>query len=405
MARLMALMIVWVWTGCGGDGANTAVDGAASGADATLDPTADARRNDAAPPSDAPADSEGCAGTSLLAVPSHTAQRGPWPVGASTAQVGALTVEVWYPATFGSDAGQSAIRYDIREQLPPSEQATIPNADNPWQDCDCYRDLPIDTSHGPYPVVVFIHGTAGFRTQSLAQMTHWASRGFVVVAADHPGLKLADMLSFLCPDQASGDRDLAGNVDAILEALGTPTGQLAFLADRLDMQRIAVTGHSAGGGGAASVAARPGVKVVIPMAAGPTLPAGDAISLFMGAESDTVVSYDSVRSGYDASPSPKRFVGIGNTGHLAFSQLCELRNAQGKDLVTVAQDYNVCGAFLANSLFDCNEEYIAGSIATEIVNYATSAALESELHCSDAADNFANLLDNYPQVISLDESL
>ena len=32
-------------------------------------------------------------------------------------------------------------------------------------------ELPIDDQNGPYPVVVFIHGTASWRTQSLTQMT------------------------------------------------------------------------------------------------------------------------------------------------------------------------------------------------------------------------------------------
>ena len=134
----------------------------------------------------------GCDGASLLAPPADLAAPGPWPVGVRTAKVGNLTVEIWYPAQVGSDAGKPTERYDIRLQLPASEAAKIPDADNPWQDCDCVRDLPLDDAHGPYPVVLFVHGTASFRHQSLHQMTHWASRGFVVVAADHPGLKLGD---------------------------------------------------------------------------------------------------------------------------------------------------------------------------------------------------------------------
>ena len=85
--------------------------------------------------------------------------------------------------------------YDLREHLPKSEQGKISDSKNPWQACSCYRDLPIDEGHGPYPVLVFVHGTAGFRTQSLSQLTHLASRGFVVLAADHPGLMLADILA------------------------------------------------------------------------------------------------------------------------------------------------------------------------------------------------------------------
>lgn len=48
--------------------------------------------------------------------------------------------------------------------------------------------------HGPYPVVVFAHGFSGFSGQSLPQMTHWASRGFVVVSADHPSVGLRTFL-------------------------------------------------------------------------------------------------------------------------------------------------------------------------------------------------------------------
>lgn len=328
-------------------------------------------------------------------------------MGVRTVSVGALTVEVWYPAKFGSDAGKTPVRYDIRPQLPASQQGMISDSDNPWQDCDCYRDLELDTSHGPYPVVVFVHGTAAFRTQSLAQMTHWASRGFVVVAADHPGLKLADMLSFVCPDSASGSQNLDADVDAMLGALESPSGELDFLADRIDMTRIGVVGHSAGGNAAGAASAKDGVRIVIPMAAGPTTDASGALetSLFLGADADAVVSYSSVKSGYESSPSPKRFIGIGNTGHLAFSQLCELTNTAGKNLVEVADAAGVCGVFLAGALYDCKDEYIAGPLASEIVNYATSAALESVLHCSGAAANFDALQSNYPEVVDHSDSL
>ena len=131
-------------------------------------------------------DVTGCAGASLLPNPMDFAARGPWAVGSRSVAIGSLTAEVWYPAPPGSDAGTEPARYDIRKQLPASESAKIPDADNPWQTCDCARDLELDAARGPYPVVLFVHGTASFRHQSLHQVTHWASRGFVVVAADHP---------------------------------------------------------------------------------------------------------------------------------------------------------------------------------------------------------------------------
>ena len=100
----------------------------------------------------------GCDGVPLLAAPADPAARGPWTVGARTVTMSGLKAEVWYPARPGSAGGASKITYDIREHLPPAEASKIPDADNPPQPCDCFRDLPIDDQHGPYPLVVFIHG-------------------------------------------------------------------------------------------------------------------------------------------------------------------------------------------------------------------------------------------------------
>ncbi|MEO8554243.1 MAG: hypothetical protein ABI678_29910, partial [Kofleriaceae bacterium] len=228
----------------------------------------------AAPPDIAPGgELVGCEGAALLASPSDYAARGPWPVGARTATVGGLTTEVWYPATIGSDAGTTPARYDIRAELSPTEAAKISDADNPWQACDCVRELPLDGTHGPYPVILFVHGTASFRHQSLSIVTHWASRGFVVIAADHPGLKLGDLLAQACGGTAS-PQDLGGNLDALIAAVGQPAGDLAFLAGHVDAKRLAVAGHSAGAGAAAAASGKPGVRVVISMAGVATTAAG-----------------------------------------------------------------------------------------------------------------------------------
>ena len=126
--------------------------------------TGDATTGDAASTTSTSADPNavpGCDTGSFLPVPEDTSVRGPWPVGARTVDVAGLTVEVWYPAIVGSDAGQEKIRYDIREGLPDSEQGKVSDDDNPWQPCDCYRDLPLDELHGPYPAVVpRVTGTA-----------------------------------------------------------------------------------------------------------------------------------------------------------------------------------------------------------------------------------------------------
>ena len=113
----------------------------------------------------------GCAATTLYDVPDDPAVRGPSPVGARTVRVplpddeGEITVEAWYPAVLGSEENVAPREYDLREVLPPGEGAKIPDEDATSDGliCDCYSDLPIDAEHGPYPLLILIHGTASMR--------------------------------------------------------------------------------------------------------------------------------------------------------------------------------------------------------------------------------------------------
>ena len=357
-------------------------------------------------PADEPATLDGCDGQKLYQMPGDASKPGPWPVGTRTVQVGRLTVEVWYPAVWNSEEGAAPELYDIRKQLPLSQQAIIPDADNTWQQCDCYRDLPMDTERGPFPVIVFQHGTAAFRTESLTHMTHWASRGFVVAAADHPGLRLADSLALLCPDSSSGSQNLSGDFDATVAALTEQNGQLAFLAGNIDMTRVGAVGHSAGGNAVSGYSSKPGVRVVIPLAAGGTTAASSTLesTLYLGGKADSVVSYSNVRSGYEASASPKRLVGISNTGHLVMSDLCELRNSAGKDMVEVATEHGICGLQLASFLFDCDPTYLDPEVGWDIVNFATTAVLQDVLHCSGAAAQLDDITTVFPDVTEYEKS-
>ncbi|MBZ5708534.1 hypothetical protein [Nannocystis pusilla] len=388
-------------TDAAGETAATADTSTTSGA--TTPTTTEAPTTTTDDSTGASADVPGCAGGSFIPVPKDTSLPGPWPVGARTVSVGDLTVEVWYPAALGSEAGHEQIRYDIRSGLPDAEQGKVPDADNPWQTCECWRDLPLDEDHGPYPAVLFVHGTAGFRSQSLEHMVHWASRGFVVLAADHPGLWLKDLLGSLCGGP-NVPRDLAGDLAQMLAAIEAPAGELAFLADHVDADRIGMAGHSAGGSAIAGAGAS--ARVLIPMAAG-GVEAGAALesTLILGALSDQVVAYSEQQSGFENSPAPKRLVGIAEAGHLAFSSLCSLKNAQGQDFLAIAEANDVCGAQFAGLLFDCSPDYTPDATSWEIAQFASSAALESVLRCTDAADNFAELQAKFPAVAEYQEAL
>jgi hypothetical protein len=341
----------------------------------------------------------GCEGSSLLALPDDTSEPGPWLVGARTVDVGGLRVEVFYPAApLGpNDAAPQAKRYDLRDYLPPSEAAKVSDELAPYQSCDCADGLPLDEAHGPYPVIVFVHGTASFRTQSLEQVTHWASRGFVVLAADHPNLYMRDFLGSLCGEDPP-PRDLAGDIAKLVAAIEGPSGDLAFLAGRIDATRVGMAGHSAGG--AAVSMQGDAARVLVPMAAGGAS-AGAKLerTLVLGAEEDKVVPYSQTIDGYEATPPPRRLVSLTPTGHLAFASLCEIRNDAGDDIVTVALDVGICGANLAGALFDCGPGYMAAERSALIVNDASTAAFEEILHCAPGRAAWLDgIADRYPEV-------
>lgn len=342
----------------------------------------DPGRGDADPRPE-PGEVAGCADATLYANPEDLAEAGPWPVGVRTVTLDGLTTEIWYPAERDSQVGARRVLYDLRAWLPPDEAEKIPDEATAWQICECYRDLPVDATRGPYPLLVFAHGTAGFRTQSLAFMVHWASRGFVVVAADHPRLVLGELLED--PFGNFGQADQAGDVGRVLDALEAGHEEAAFLEGRVELGRIGMAGHSAGGNAIGGLGDR--ARVLMPMAAGGVEP-GTALesALVLGAMDDAVVPYASTVEAYEDSPAPKRLLGIADAGHLAFSDICAITNAEGQNILDIALEHEVTNAEFAEVLFDgCTPEHIEPTLGWEITQLATSGVLQEVLHCQDGA--------------------
>lgn len=349
-----------------------------------------------------------CDTTTLLEAPQNRAERGPWPVGARRVDIDGLPAEVWYPAR-SSTACPKPHSYDIREQLPASEAKKIPDSENPFQQCDCYADLSLDADHGPYPVVVMVHGLAGFRTLSLGLQTHWASRGFVVVAADHPGVRLRDLMLNLTGQPTGITADQAGDLRRMLAALRDPKDDLGFLRDKIDPSRVALIGHSAGGGAISALGDEAGVRLLAPMCSGGTKSGPNLEStLVLGAELDQLVAFGKQTSAaYDTSPKKKRLVGVGNAGHSLPTELCLLGADRGGILqIALDNGVEVPGIIATLAKDGCQTGRLDAEQGLRVVQSVTSLALEESLLCSSAATTaLAQIQTTHPEIIEFREEL
>ncbi len=164
---------------------------------------------------------------------------------------GEVPITVFYPGLEGSEAGQPPATYDLRKWLPPGEAAKV--AGLPIFTMPAYEGLPpADPDGGPYPLVLFSHGLAGYRLQSSFLTSHLASWGFVVAAVEHPYRNLTavfgDLSAFaalLGTDDSPDVGQLLGAIDVVQTASAAPTGPLAGLA--VDTTRVGAVGHSLGG--------------------------------------------------------------------------------------------------------------------------------------------------------------
>lgn len=126
--------------------------------------------------------------------------RGPYPVGVEshtwvdTSRARTLPVEVWYPAS-----------EDFRGQ--DLDEATCDTFIADWAATLDPEEAPIAIQHAvrdatravldDMPLVLLIHGWAGFRREATFLGTHLASHGYVVVSPDVPGSTWADVDGFL----------------------------------------------------------------------------------------------------------------------------------------------------------------------------------------------------------------
>lgn len=217
-----------------------------------------------------------------------------------------LPVQVWYPAEVG-EGGQPARWLQGRSAVTTAaaREAGLPGFALDHLELvvsNAVTDAPI-ADGGPFPVVLYAHGWQGFRDIHISQLESLASEGYVVTAADHtygalatllPGDVIAELDPSALPSGVSAEEydaastqlvatfadDLALVLESVLDgrafgtllaapavANGDAAGEddpdertapdiaevgrpLPDLEETVDPDRIALIGHSTGGGAA-----------------------------------------------------------------------------------------------------------------------------------------------------------
>ncbi|WP_040794494.1 alpha/beta hydrolase family protein [Nocardia higoensis] len=176
-----------------------------------------------------------------------------------------VVVQAWYPSS-----GMSGRRYvylDGEGELPGSV-AGMPGAlmrGYESIDTHTFADVAVSGDRERWPVVLFSPGYSAPRAFYTALLTDLASRGFVVLAVDHPYdsavVRLADGRVVTAEPDVSADdteaaaamadrqRIRAADLRFVVDQLARPD-LLGTLADRLDTDHIAAVGHSLGGASA-----------------------------------------------------------------------------------------------------------------------------------------------------------
>ena len=166
---------------------------------------------------------------------------GPYPVGATTITIDdgvrdrPLTVEVWFPlAAAGDDAAPHRYTFVTGDFFDSAFAVTATAAEA--------------ATDGPFPLVVYSHGSGGLRYIHSDYTETIASHGYVVVAPDHPGnTAIERVLESADPtEQIAYNRPL--DVIAVIDAMTDPgDAEAGAYAALVDPESIAVTGHSFGG--------------------------------------------------------------------------------------------------------------------------------------------------------------
>lgn len=165
---------------------------------------------------------------------------GPYAVGVQTITITdderdrPLTVDVTFPLAEGATGEPQRYTF-VTGDYYESPRAVAATADQISPD-------------GPFPLVVYTHGSGGLRYIHSDYTETLASHGYLVIAADHAGNTAVDQFTQTEDDRATIAYNRPRDVQIMIDAMMNPesTETVGFVAS-VNPDQIAVTGHSLGG--------------------------------------------------------------------------------------------------------------------------------------------------------------
>jgi len=188
-----------------------------------------------------------------------------------------FVAQVWYPASPPDDGERIPWTENPEIVIPAvSEQMGFPS----W----FWNQTRFSLSHaygspqaaeGTFPVIIYSHSWGGTRSNSLNQIEHLVSNGYIVIAIDHTYVAAATVLeddeavyqdpeALPAPDTVEAEEfqeaaiavvaTLAADVVVVLDRLERgETGPFGALVESADLNLIGIYGHGAGGAAAIKV--------------------------------------------------------------------------------------------------------------------------------------------------------
>ncbi|MBU2700439.1 dienelactone hydrolase [Sporomusaceae bacterium BoRhaA] len=173
-----------------------------------------------------------------------------------TGQAEQYVGQIWYPANKGPKSKRAYYLPDNTYQFVQKDPAYSKLKNFPT---DAIVDASMLKKGKPYPALIFSPGQGLIRQQNTFMFEYLASRGFIIIAVDHPGSSvLAEKAdgSFTSYDHAYDDSALEGQLteergrqlstvlDTILKLNSDPSSKIY---ESVDTNKIGVFGHSLGG--------------------------------------------------------------------------------------------------------------------------------------------------------------